>query len=216
MTPEEWAKARMSLAVFLSGYARRLLDPQYDRLMDSEIGRKLRGMGSAQRHLMEAAMYGLMAWADGNFEANSAGKRLFKEVAWDFPSEVAKRLHKLPFDPPAPSAEELVRTLLREALDDLDDSTRAALVAWLHGLPPERRRALVARALEIPMKRLPDLAARESEARDRLLDLDTPGASKGSTRAEAGPSTLSKVTDSLNEATEFLREQRESRKGRRR
>jgi hypothetical protein len=87
MSPE----TARALAMFSSGYVKRLLESGYDWAMAGSLGHRARQMDPAYRYGIEASLYALMAFADLVMPARSALGRLVKDTLLDMPPEIAKR-----------------------------------------------------------------------------------------------------------------------------
>lgn len=122
-----------ALAVFASGYGKRMMEAQYDRLMRSSVGVGALALPAQTRYGLEAALYALMAFTDARAQTNTALGRFFKEVALDPPPEIAKRLvngarHDLEGTRLAASSDS--ERAVAVALHELDDATLARLAMW--------------------------------------------------------------------------------------
>lgn len=128
-----------AVAVFASGYAKRILDQHYDKLEDTDVGRKLKALDPKLKYGIEAGLYALMTYVDQKFVANTPLKKFVKEVIKDAPPEIAKRmLSDLRADlssDAAHSTQPEGRTAL-ECLLSLDDAALASMLGWIASVAP--------------------------------------------------------------------------------
>jgi len=87
-------RALDALAVFLSGYAKRYLEPRYDALIATRVGQRLQGSDEVSKHAVEAALYALMAYANDRLAESTPTKRLIKQILLDLPAELGCRIMK--------------------------------------------------------------------------------------------------------------------------
>ncbi|HXV26572.1 MAG TPA: hypothetical protein VD862_00875 [Candidatus Paceibacterota bacterium] len=88
---ETLALPRIATSV-ASGYARRLLDPQYDRLGDAEIGQQLRALPRGEKRTLELILHTVGAVLDHTMSERGTARKFLKDVLADAPSELASRL----------------------------------------------------------------------------------------------------------------------------
>ncbi|MCE9552596.1 MAG: hypothetical protein K8T91_04360 [Planctomycetes bacterium] len=79
-------------SVFSSGYVKRWMENNYDRLMMTGPGKRLMDLDQKTRYGIEAMLYAVMAVGEHNLGSNSPLKWLLKEVLLDAPPEIGKRL----------------------------------------------------------------------------------------------------------------------------
>lgn len=80
------------VATFLTGYAKRLMEGAYDRLLVGSVGEHISRLEPGVMYGMEAALYALMAGMGKWMPEAGPLQRAIKSVAMDAPPEVAKRL----------------------------------------------------------------------------------------------------------------------------
>ena len=76
----------------VSKYAKRLLEPVYDWLFTTYLGRYCRSLNSSQKHAIEASMYIATEFLDSGLKGNTPLKQITREVVVDAAPEIAKRL----------------------------------------------------------------------------------------------------------------------------
>lgn len=163
-----------SLAVFASGYAKRMLEGAYDRAFESDLGRKALELPTGARYGAEAGLYALMAFADAKVKESSPLGRFFKEVAMDLPSEISKRLingarHEISEQKASLESDRAVI----EALRGLDDDSFARVAQWVREsiANGNRSSAVDAAAERLPLTSLVDDApSATKEVHDPILD----------------------------------------------
>jgi len=156
-------------ATFAAGYAKRIMEGQYTRLMNTKIGKHASRLGRPSRYAVEAVLSGIVAWAStkATHFANTPVREFLWELAKDAPSEISKRLLK----------EEHAETIdiqvsgedARPVLDGLlnmDAKDLNALVAWLQNASPEERQQLT------------EAIAKQTDEQQRKLMTLTPGGAR--------------------------------------
>lgn len=81
-------------ATFAGGYAKRMMESRYNRLMESELGKRLSRLSSPSKYAVEAVLNGIVAYlaTKESSLANTPIKQFLWEVAKDAPSEISKQL----------------------------------------------------------------------------------------------------------------------------
>lgn len=81
------------LASIAASYARRELDRTvYDRVLASDVGKKLSGLSDGQKYALEFAAYAASAIAVQRSSESGLVAKFLSEVAADAPSEIARRM----------------------------------------------------------------------------------------------------------------------------
>jgi hypothetical protein len=126
------------LAVFASGYTKRWMEGNYDKFMETDVGKKLKSMSPTSKYALEAALYALMAYADQNIQENTPISKFLREVAMDAPPEIAKRFINGVKNQLKTDAEKLSnpeQKLAAQSLLQLNDKDLSELLRWLSETP---------------------------------------------------------------------------------
>ncbi len=67
---------KKAAVTFAAGYARRMMESQYTRLMNTEIGEQASRLSRPSKYAVEAVLNGIVAWASTK-ETKFAGSSLF-------------------------------------------------------------------------------------------------------------------------------------------
>ena len=132
-------KATVTFAV---GYAKRMMEGQYTRLMTTEFGKQAARLNRPSKYAVEAVLNGIVAWASTKEIkfANTPVKEFLWEIAKDAPSEISKRLlngdHAEPID--VEVSGEDARTVL-DGLLRMEASDLSTFMSWLEKASPEER-----------------------------------------------------------------------------
>ena len=132
-------KAAVTFAV---GYAKRMMEGQYTRLMTTELGKQAARLNRPSKYAVEAILNGIVAWASTKETkfANTPVKEFLWELAKDTPSEISKRLlngdHSEPID--VEVSGEDARTVL-DGLLRMDANDLSTFMSWLEKASPEER-----------------------------------------------------------------------------
>ena len=127
---------------FAAGYAKRVMEGQYSRLMETELGKRAAQLSRPSKYAVEAVLNGIVAYLatkEGTL-ANTPVKEFLWELAKDAPSEISKRLlngdHAAAndIDVSAEDARTVLDSLLRMEANDL-----ATFMSWLEKASPEER-----------------------------------------------------------------------------
>ena len=81
-----------SVEIEASGYAKRMMESQYDRLMETGFGQKLRGLDKTYRYGIEAGLHALGAVIEQILPEDKPAVMFFKQILEDAPAEIARRL----------------------------------------------------------------------------------------------------------------------------
>lgn len=123
-----------ALGVFASGYAKRLLESQYDSVAMTELGQRLHSLDSRLKYGIEAALYAVMAYAYQRLPKETPIQILLKEIAMDIPSELSKRI----INGDAPGGRRGV-DCASSPLSKLDNESLRSLTSWLSQMTQEER-----------------------------------------------------------------------------
>ncbi len=120
------------LAVFSAGYLKRWLETNlYDKLFETEIGKKLKSLGTKERYAIEAGLNLLMVFFDQKLSTDSAIKKLIMLVGTDIAPEISSRLVGDAKDHIKQAAAVPEEKELAKVLAELDDQALANLLKWL-------------------------------------------------------------------------------------
>ena len=130
------------LAVFSAGYLKRWLETHlYDRLFETEIGKKLKSLGTKERYAIEAGLNLLTVFFDQKLSTDSAVKKLIKQVGTDIAPELSSRLVGEAKDHIKQVAAVPEEKELAKVLAELDDQALADLLKWLQTASATEKRA---------------------------------------------------------------------------
>lgn len=126
------------LSGIVSKYAKRMLEPVYDRLLHTRFGRYLKGLSLTKKHALEASMYVASELLEPKLRGNTPLEHFVKEVVADAAPEIAKRIingpnpteQKPQGERPMQQFYELVRELAglgKEATEVAFEKARSAL-----------------------------------------------------------------------------------------
>lgn len=138
-------------SVFSSGYVKRWMENNYDRLMMTGPGKRLMDLDQKTRYGIEALLYMAMAVGEQKLGSNSPLGWLVKEVLLDAPPEIGKRLvngFRDDYSRHQASTSSVEERNLGAMLEDLSAEQLNSLLVWASGLTSdefERLRATVPR-----------------------------------------------------------------------
>ena len=196
---------KKAAATFASGYARRMMEGQYTRLMNTELGKQASRLSKPSKYAVEAVLNGIVAWVstkESKF-ANTPVKEFLWEIAMDTPSEISKRL--LNGDHPETvdvgvSGED-ARTVLGGLLR-MDASDLSTFMSWLENASPEERHKMaetMSKLTEDEQKKL--LALNPEQARVFFASSSDSG-KPNSPKKEGVVSSMTSALRGLNERLE--------------
>lgn len=81
-----------AIAVILSGYAKRLLENQYDRIFETAAGKEIKRLDDHYRYGMELGLNFLNAFFEQHIVDNTPFKKFLKLVGTDAAPELSKRI----------------------------------------------------------------------------------------------------------------------------
>lgn len=128
------------LAVFFLGYIKRVLEGEYDKLFETELGKKIKHLDDRVRYGVEAFLNFLTVIFDQKFKDDSAVKRLLKAVVIDAFPELSKRIingvkTNLNQNPSVTKSEKE----LMVALLTIEENDLSAILCWLIKTNAEER-----------------------------------------------------------------------------
>jgi hypothetical protein len=208
--PEMEEKAKRGLAVFASGYAKRMMEPQYNRLMESELGQKLLGLDKRYRYGIEAGLHALGAVIEQVLPEDKPAVMFFKQVLEDAPAEIARRLItgvrgdlRLAVQNAKSPEERMAITSLLE----LDDKALQELLCWFGSMDPSERTRVVGVVSNLAPGDVQRMAALSPEARTILVDIENPPPPSKSPPKES--ELLKKVMSGMKTARQSLQQRRD-------
>lgn len=207
-------KALNSLAVFASGYAKRWMESNYDKLMRTAAGKKLTSLGSAQKYAIEAGLYALMAYTDQKLKADTPLKKFLSEVGKDAAPEIAKRLvngAKREFEVDQEHLQSPEERLAVQTMLELDAQTLTSLLEWLANAESQERAELAGRLQNLSREQIEKLANLSPSHRSLLLQLD----SRDSSRVKRRRGFVSSLGAQIDEWNAALEQKRDALKQRR-
>lgn len=153
--------------VFFTGYVKRWMESNYDRLLTTAPGLAVGALDKRARYALEAGLYGLLVLMDRKLPASSPVERLIKEVALDAPSEIAKRLINGAAAAAQPGAEKAATSLQRLLL--LDEIAVSSLLTWFATLDETVRQSALKLFQRLDPGELLAFAALTPEVRNQFL-----------------------------------------------
>lgn len=209
-------KLHKATTTFAAGYAKRMMEGQYTRFMQTSLGQKGQALSRPNKLAIEAALNGLAAYLstkESKF-ADTPLKSFLWEVAMDAPSEISKRLlngadakekgakHSNVIDVEAVRAEEatVIEGLLKMPVEDL-----ATFLAWLQSATPEERHWMAETMAGLSEEEQAKLAKLTPEQAKLLLKTMTP-------KPEPAPAPERGVFGSLADSLRAMNERLEKRK----
>ena len=181
-TPRQ--KMLNGLAVFSTGYIKRLLEHSYDDIFQTELGKRLIALDPKAKYAFEAGLYALMAYADQSITDSSPLKILIKELGKDVPSEICSRLLdgvKEQIQTDGDKADNPSDRKLAQALLTLDNTTLLELLRWSSTMEENKRADLLEMLRTFTADELKKFAGLPPEQRIALLDLCKSVLKKGGT-----------------------------------
>lgn len=87
-----------------ANYVKRMLEPVYDRVFSTRLGRYFKSLDRKEKYAVEASMYVATEILEPKLEGDAPFTRVVREVVMDAGPELAKRMLNGP-DPPTPPAD---------------------------------------------------------------------------------------------------------------
>jgi hypothetical protein len=133
-------RLRRGLAFFSTGYVKRWMENNYDRLMTTAPGKRLMELDKSTRYGIEAALYAVMAYGEQKLPDHAPWQKLLKEVLLDAPPEISKRLvngFREDYIRNSGNGEIALDRNLGSRLEGLDATQLASLLKWASELTPD-------------------------------------------------------------------------------
>jgi len=200
------------LAVFSASYMKRWLEGHfYDRIFDTQIGKKLKTLDKRAKYGIEFGLNLLTAFFDQKLSDNTTLKRFVKEVGLDAGPEVSKRLinnakEQLRNNANSPEERELVNVLLQ-----LDDQTLIGLLNWLYEIDVTQREKVLKQISNLSLDEVVKLAQLTPENIERLFELINPTEGAKEKRPLLSPKAIKQIegaTEKIQKIRQKLREKR--------
>lgn len=196
---------KKAAVTFASGYARRMMEGHYTRLMNTELGNQASRLSKPSKYAVEAVLNGIVAWASTKETkfANTPVREFLWEMAKDAPSELSKRLlngdhaETIDVEVNPEDARTVLDGLLRMDADDLN-----TFMSWLEKASPEERHQMAEKMSKLTEDEQKKLFALSPEQARTLFastsDAQQPVAPKG----EGAVRSLASALRGLNERLE--------------
>jgi len=170
-------KIKRGLAVSLSNLAKRMMESQYDRLTETEIGQKLRGLDKKYLYGIEAGLDALGAVIEQIIPEDNSVVMFFKQILEDAPPEIAKRLVngvKDGLQLKAQNAKTKEEKMAIMSLLKLDDESLKEILCWFGSMDPSERTHAAGVVCNLASSELKRMAALSPEERKLLVDIQNP------------------------------------------
>lgn len=203
------AAMQKATITFASGYAKRMMEAQYTRMMDTNFGKRTSCLTTPSKYAVEAVLNVVVAYlaTKENTIANTPIKQFLWEVAKDAPSEISKRLlNGKPSTPPDPGtigiegSSDEKRTVL-DGLLRMDAKDLSVFVAWLENASPEDRRQMAEAVSKMTEEEQQKLLAMTAE-QVRTLFSSASNSQSESPKSEGMIGSLTSAMRGLNERLE--------------
>jgi hypothetical protein len=184
-----------ALSVFSSGYVKRWMENNYDRLMMTAPGRRLMDLDQKTRYAIEAVLYAVMVAGEQALPDGSAVQWLIKEVLLDAPPEVAKRLVNGFRDDYVHQSAHAPSSVVRNTdnlLLQLSPDQLKSILTWCATLPPEEMARYREVLLAMSKEQLAVLASLGDSERRGFLSLVAPGPQRKD-RCERSPELQGRI-----------------------
>jgi len=175
--PEMKDKAERGLAVFASGYAKRMMESQYDRFMETEFGQKLQGLDKKYRFGIEAGLHALGAVIEQILPEDKPAVMFFKQILEDAPAELAKRLVngvRSDLALAVQNAKTQDERMAIMSLLELDDESLKELLRWFGSMDSSERARAAGAVCNLACCDLKRMATLSPEERKLLVDIQNP------------------------------------------
>lgn len=205
---------KKAAVTFATGYAKRMMEGQYTRLMQTAAGKRAAELSRPSKYAVEVVLNGIVAYLSTKEGAiaNTPIKEFLWEIAKDAPSEISKRLlngdqpraadHAIDVEASVEDKQTVLDGLLHMEADNL-----SAFLSWLEKTSPEDRRQMaetMAKLTEDEQRKL--LALTPEQARSLFLSASPPQQAKPPKREGA----IKSVTSALRELNESLEKRKTS------
>jgi hypothetical protein len=210
-------KTLNSLAIFASGYAKRWMESNYDKLMRTAAGKKLTSLGSTQKYAIEAGLYALMTYADQKLKTDTPLKKFLTEVGKDAAPEIAKRIingakRELEIDGGRLRSPE--EKLAAQSLLELDTEALTKLLEWVESSDQAERGEAMSRLRGLSKDELEKIAGLAPSHRKILLGIDKPAVAAPTTKSSRLTSVVTEMEQwdaALEAKRDELKERRKKR-----
>lgn len=217
--PEMKDKAKRGLAVFASGYAKRMMESQYDRLIETEFGQKLRCLDKTYRYGIEAGLHALAAVIEQVLPEDKPAVMFFKQIFEDAPAELAKRLIngvRGDLRLAVQNAKTQEERMAIMSLLELDDESLKELLRWFGSMDTSERTRAASVVCNLAKSDLQHMATLSLEERKLLVDIQNPPPPAKSQPKESAllkevMSDMEKLRLSLQQKRDKLREKRRAK-----
>lgn len=201
---------------FASGYAKRMMEGQYDRVMDTKVGQKLSDIARPRKYAIEVALNGIFAYLatkKKNFVKNPV-QELIWEVGMNAPSEISKRLlngyHGKPDSSKLPVAVTNVETSATEeqsamqGLLQMNPQDLATFLTWLQTATPEERNWMAESMSRLTADEQAKLAALTPDQAKTLFATIAPSPAAPVAPEHKGKNVLNSLTNALRSVNNRL------------
>jgi hypothetical protein len=199
---------------FASGYAKRMMEAQYDRSMETNVAQRLTNLPRPRKYAIEVALNGIVAYLatkEQHFEKNPVAALIW-EVGKDASSELSKRLlngkHEKTNAVTEPHGmlegrltEEEERSVI-EGLLQMNPQDLGAFLTWLQAATPEERSSMAESMSRLTGEQHAKLSALSPEQMKMLFAATAPPPAVP--REKVGKSVFSSLMDALRLANERL------------
>ena len=210
-------KIKRGLAVSLSNLAKRVMESQYDRLTDTEIGQKLRGLDKKYLYGIEAGLDALGAVIEQILPEDNSVVVFFKKILEDAPPEIAKRLVngvKDGLQLKAQNAKTKEEKMAIMSLLELDDESLKEIIHWFGGMDSNERKRAGDVVSNLACNELKRMATLSAEERKVLIDIQNPPPPSKSPPKESD--LLNEVMSDMQKARQSLQQKRDDVREKRR
>jgi hypothetical protein len=207
-------KLHKAASTFAVGYAKRMMEGNYDRLMGTEVGQKAASLSRPKKLAIEAALNGLAAYLstkESKF-ADTPIKSFLWELAKDAPSELSKRLLNGAHAKSGPSHSGLIdvevvkeEATVMEGLLKMPVEDLAAFLTWLQNATPEERHWMAETMAGLSEQEQAKLSKLNPEQAKLLLKMMMP-------KSEPAPPPQRGVFGSLADSLRAVNDRLEKRK----
>ncbi len=209
-------RAKRGLAVFASGYAKRIMRSQYDRLTKTEFGQKLHGLDKTYRYGIEAGLHALGAVIEQVLPEDIPAVMFFKQILEDAPAEIAGRLIngvRGDLGLAVQNAKTLEERMAIMSLLELDDASLKELLRWFGSMDSSERTRAADVVCKLAYGERQLMSKLTPEERNTLVDIENPPSpppKENELRKEV-MSDMQKARQSLQQRRNELRDKRRAK-----
>lgn len=162
------------LAIIVSGYLKRIIEGQYDKLSDIPAFEKLKRQPPTVKYGIEASLYALTAFLEQNIGEDTFIKKTLKEVGLDFGSEFSKRLIngdqlKAVVKNNQDDFKKNAKDDFISILSDLSDEDILEFLNWIESTTPEERKNVIRNISKLSEEDILKVWRFTPETRQKLL-----------------------------------------------